>query len=79
MRAEGMRVLVATGCVAPREIGSVPADWNDVFDTPAGACLGSRLVAGDPAARGLLVYMKAMNQQKAAQGCPPTQGKRESR
>lgn len=67
MRAEGVRTVVALGCGAAKD---VPADWNAVFDTPAGACLASRAIAGATEMMALAVYMKTMNEQRDRAGCP---------
>jgi hypothetical protein len=68
MRAEGVRALVATECVASPD--GLPGNWNDVLETPAGACLVSRTISGNPAALGLVAYMQQMNAQRRALGCP---------
>ncbi|HMR51190.1 MAG TPA: hypothetical protein PKA33_01705 [Amaricoccus sp.] len=67
MRAEGVRTIVALDCGTAE---TVPANWNDVFDTPAGACLGARLIAGDPEAMALAAYVAMMNDQREKAGCP---------
>jgi hypothetical protein len=68
MRAEGVRALLAAECI--QNPSEVPADWNAVFDTPAGACMASLLVSGDPDIMGLAVFMSMMNDQRRTAGCP---------
>ena len=68
MRREGVRALVAAECIS--DPAEVPADWNAVFDTPAGACMAARAMSGDPAIMGLMAYMGMMNQQRRTAGCP---------
>lgn len=67
MRDEGVRTIVALDCGAAED---VPAAWNDVFDTPAGACLGARMIAGAPEAVALAAYVAMMNDQREKAGCP---------
>lgn len=73
MRAEGVKTLVATGCVSQADVPSLHQNWNFIIETPAGACLASKWVQGDQAVLALMVYMKMMNEQKEAQGCPATE------
>jgi hypothetical protein len=68
MRSEGVRALMRAGCI--ESPGEVPAEWNAVFDTPAGACMASRFITGDPAILGLTAYMEMKNTQRRAAGCP---------
>lgn len=67
MRAEGVRTIVALDCGTAED---VPQNWNDVFDTPAGACLGARMIGGAPEAMALAAYVAMMNDQREKAGCP---------
>lgn len=67
MHAEGVRTVVALGC---GEEAAIPADWNEALDTPAGACLISRAIGGEPTALAFVAYMEMMNEQRLGSGCP---------
>lgn len=71
IRDEGVRTLVALECINEAEAASLPEHWNAVLETPAGACVMSRTVAGEPAALAFVAYVGEMNAQRKAMNCPP--------
>jgi len=73
MRAEGIRTLVVTRCVQEADVAKLDPNWNFILESPAGACLTSRLISGDKDALAFAAYLQMMNEQKDAKGCPATE------